>query len=360
MNTKKIGALRFYNQRISANKFVRSDQTTTWFGAMQAQDYSAVKWAVGLRTQDATQDSVEKAIADKTIIRTWLMRGTLHIATAADVHWMLNLLAPRIIANSATRNRQLELDQAAFTCSFEILTDVLSDGKVLPRKQLMTALEDEGISTEGQRGYHILRRAGLEGLICFGPKQGKQDTFGLLDEWTPDRNEIVHDEALAELALRYFRSHGPATLEDFTWWSGLTAAQARKAAEISGNKLQKQETEGETLWSALDLENIFETSPTAHLLPAFDEFYLGYKNRSAVLDSKYDPGEVSKAGVFRPIIVINSQIVGTWRRTLKRNRVSILLNLFEVLTADEKLALQDAATHYGKFLGLPVELEDQK
>ncbi len=345
-----------YNQRIVQEKSELPSRVVAWFGAMQAQDYASVKWAIGLRCYDATDAIIEQTIVNKTIVRTWLMRGTLQVVAAADVGWMLELLAPRIIANSARRHQQLELDDATFVHSYETLTKALQGGKQLTRAEIMLVLEQAGISTTGQRGYHILRRAGLEGLICFGPIQDKQETFVLLDEWVPHSKNMKHDEALAELTGRYFGSHGPATLQDFIWWSGLKVADARTGLEIAKIRLDQETIEGQTYWTPQNNSILKDPSPTAYLLPAFDEYFLGYKARNAVLDAKYDKQAVSSNGVFRPMVVIDGQIVGIWKRMYEKGSVVITPSPFHSLTKAENQALVVAANQYGAFFGLSVML----
>ena len=347
---------RLYNQRIVPKKSELPSQVVARFGAMQAQDYAGVKWAIGLRCCSATDAAIEQAVVNKTIVRTWLMRGTLQVVAAADVRWMLELLAPRIIANSIRRYRQLELDDATFAHSYEALSKVLQGGKQLTRAEIMLVLEQAGISTTGQRVYHILRRAGLEGVICFGPMQDKEETFVLLDEWVPHSKIMKRDEALAELAGRYFGSHGPATLQDFIWWSGLKVADARTGLEIAKTRLDQEAIQGQTYWLPQNNSIFKDPVPTVYLLPAFDEYFLGYKVRDALLDAKYDKRAVSSNGVFRPMVVIDGQIVGIWKRVYERGSVIITPSPFNALTKTENQALVVAANQYGSFLGLPVML----
>jgi hypothetical protein len=347
---------RLHNQRIVSSTFEHPGQAVAWFGAMQAQDYAGVKWAIGLRCREATEASVEQAIVDRSIIRTWLQRGTLQVVAAADIHWMRALLAPHLIAQGARRRRQLELDDAVLTRSAEIITRFLQDQKQLTRADLLSELEQAGIATPGARGYHILRHAGLEGLICFGPMQGKEQTFVLLVEWAPQRKQLPRDETLAELAGRYFSSHGPAALDDFVWWSGLPKKEARAALEMAKPQLHTEIIDGETYWLPPTDLAPQEIAPTAHLLPAYDEYYLGYKNRDAVLDARYDKKAVSSSGVFRPMIVIDGQIVGTWKQTFKKGKVMITLNPLRAFTANENQALTTAVIQYGSFLGLPAAI----
>ncbi|MEJ2735732.1 MAG: winged helix DNA-binding domain-containing protein [Anaerolineae bacterium] len=352
-----ISQRRLGNHQITQGKFELPSQIVSWFGAMQAQDYASVKWAVGLRCAQTTDTLLEEEIAKQAIVRTWLMRGTLQIVAAPDIHWMLTLLSPRIVAARARRHQQLGLDDATLAKSHEILIRELEGGNRLTRKEVMFTLEQAGISTRGQRGYHILGHAALEGVICFGPNQGKEQTFVLLREWVLSSQKLESDEALAELARRYFQSHGPATLKDFVGWSGLRITVARKALELVKDEFQQETIAGQTCWE-IPYETIpGVSSPTIHLLPAFDEYYLGYQDRGAVLDPHYDKTVVSSNGMFRPIIVLDGQVVGTWKRTLKKRCVIITANPFVSFAKKESQALLTAAERFGAFLGLPVELQ---
>jgi hypothetical protein len=346
-----------YSQRIAQVKFTHPGEVVAWFGAMQAQDFASVRWAVGLRCEKANDDDIEKAIAEHNILRTWLLRGTLHLVSPRDIHWMLRLLGPRLISGSARRNRQLELDEATFSNSFQILTKALLGGRAGTRSEIMEALNAAGISTAGQRGYHILGRAALEGLICFGPRHGKQQTFVLLDEWATPARPLECDEALAELALRYFASHGPATLADFAWWSGLASAEARQALELARTQLDQQTLNGRTYWLHHNPPEIMYKPAGAYLLPAFDEYFLGYTDRSAILDPHLNPQLVSSNGVFRPMLVIDGQVLGIWKQELSKHSIKITLKPFKPLNRTEEQAIVSAAEQYGAFLGFSVTLD---
>ena len=354
--TIDIAGRRLFNQRIVQSTFERPSQVVSWFGAMQAQDWAGVKWAIALRCHAATETTIEQAIVNKTIIRTWLLRGTLQVVAAADIRWMLALLAPRLLAQSARRRKQLELQDVILARSFEVITSVLQDHKRLTRANLLLALEQAGISIQGQRGYHILRHAGLEGLICFGPMQDKDQTFVLLDDWVPHSKGLEHEEAVTELARGYFSSHGPATLQDFVWWSGLPKAQARAGLDMIQSQLYRVNLDGETYWLPLSDTTPDDMASTAYLLPAYDEYYLGYKIRDAVLGAGYDKNAVSSGGVFRPVVVIDGQIVGTWKQALKKGSVVIDLKPLKAFTEIEYQALLTAANQYGNYLERPVVL----
>jgi hypothetical protein len=354
-----IPCLRLHNQQIAGTGCDSPGGLVKHLVAMQAQDHAGAKWSIGLRLPDATDSDVEKAIADRAIVRTWLMRGTLHFVAAEDVHWILGLVAPRIISGSATRHQQLDLDNGTFAHCKEIFLNALQGGRHLTRDEMYALLEKAHISTTGQRGYHILWWAALEGLICFGPQDGKQQTFVLLDEWVPKKKILGRNQALAELARRYFASRGPATLQDFVWWSGLKITDARAGLIAAASELGQFTVDGQTYWMSSDTANVFEKMQRIYLLPGFDEYMLGYKDRTAILDP-HDAHQIVpwKNGMFSSTIVMDGRITGTWRRTFKRGSVIIKPQPFVAFTAKELEQFSAAADHYGRFLGMPVIISE--
>ena len=234
----RITLERLRTQRLAGAGFSTPADVVRWFGAVQAQDYPGALWAVGLRTAGATEADVEQAVAARAIVRTWPLRGTLHFVAPEDVRWMLTHFAPRTIARAALRFRQLELDERTFARAAAVFVKALHGGRAVSRPRLYELLERAGIATRDNRGLHILWRCAHDRLICFGAREGKQQTFALLDEWVPPARTLDRNEALGELARRYFTSHGPATLADFTWWSGLSAADARAALASARSQLQ--------------------------------------------------------------------------------------------------------------------------
>ena len=352
-----IARARLANQGIAAPAFAEPGAAVAWLGALQAQDYLGSLWAIGLRLTSATEQRIEQALADRTIVRTWPMRGTLHFVAPQDVRWLLALLTRRVIAQAAARYRQLELDEATFARSKVVFANVLQGGKQLTRAEMSQALEEANIATAGQRGYHILVRSAQDGLICFGAPRGKQQTFTLLDEWIPPTNELTRDEALATLARRYFTSHGPALLTDFVWWSGLPIKEARVGIELAKAHLAQATIQDQIYWFSPEPPHSAGQSLPIHLLPGFDEYMLGYTNRSASLDPIHakiiQPGG---NGVFSATIVIDGQVAGTWKRTFKKGAVVVEVDPFRPLTHLERDAFSAAAQRYGAFLGLPVVL----
>jgi hypothetical protein len=356
MKSSDIGRLRLVNQQIVGSKFKTPDEIVRWMGAMQAQDYLGGLWAVGLRLPHPTEADIEQAIVERKIIRTWPMRGTLHFVAAEDARWMLTLMTPRIVAGAKKRREQLDIDDVLLGQSEEVFARVLQGGTQLTRKQMMAVLEQAGISTANQRGYHLLWYAAQKGLICFGPRKGKEHTFVLLDEWVLQSKRMEREEALAEIAKRYFISHGPAQIMDFVWWTGLTVADAKAAIEMSKLHLVSKIVDGKIYWMSPTLPTSKHEAETVSFLPPFDEYLLGYRDRSAVLNLEHAQKVVPGAnGMFMPTIVVNEQVVGIWKRVIKKDKVIITPSFFEKVAGEEKHILSQAAQRYGEFLGLPVE-----
>jgi hypothetical protein len=351
-----IPSHRLHTQRLAGPKFATPAEVVAWFGAVQAQDYLPALWALGLRVAGATEATVEQAIADRQLVRTWPIRNTVHFVTPADIRWMLQLSAPRALRDTP-RLRQLELDDAVFARSRKVVAGALADGQPMPRPALRQALDDAGISTAGQRGIHILGRLAQEGLICVGPRQGKQQTFVLIDAWLPPVRELSREEALAELAWRYFRGHGPATIADYIWWSGLAAAEARAGLEMAAPRLAQETIGGVVYWFDPSAPAGGELpSPVVHLLPFLDEYLVAYKDRSAALRPALNALVESGNVIFHQPIIVDGQVAGIWTRRLKRGTAAITATLLRPWEQAEGEALVAAAERYGAFLGLTAKL----
>ena len=347
MTNLDIAHKRLHNQHLAIADFEKPVDVVRWFGAVQAQDYLGSLWAVGFRMRNAVAADIEQAMADGVIIRTHPMRGTWHFVAAEDVRWLLSLMAPGRIASNALWYRRLELDEATFAKSNAVFAQMLSGGKQLTRKELAAALRQAGISTEGLRLTFLLHRAELEGVIGSGARRGKQFTFALLDEVVPVSRTLERDASLAELAERYFTSHGPATLQDFIWWSGLAAADARAGLEMVKLQFTQEVIDGKAYWLAPSTPTIKVTSPTAYLLPPFDEYTVAYKDRSAVIDPIY----IQQAGyaIFGPTIAVDGLIVGNWKREFKKGEVVITTSTFTSLSEVHDQALATAIERYLRF-----------
>lgn len=355
MTLSEAAHLRLHNQLIAGPKPAAPEEVVRRLGAIQAQDYHQALWAIGLRTAQATVADVERAIADGRILRTWPMRGTIHFVPPEDARWMLKLSASRMIAADGRRQEQLELDDRILERCGRLVQDALRGGRRLARPEMMRLLEDAGVRTESGRGYHILWYASQTGLICIGPMLGKQQTFVLLEEWAPRSRELTREESLAELAGRYVVGHGPATAHDFAWWAGLTVADARAGLETARPGLVRELIEGRDYWlaAAAPSERGCEASEV-YLLPGFDEYLLGYRDRDAVLAREHAPRIVPGGnGVFRPVIVAAGRVVGTWKARLTKRSMDITINPFADPGAWEGRA-DVAARRYSDFVGAPL------
>ena len=357
MKNFDITRLRLHNQRLSTTTFKNPAEAVGWLGAVQSQDYAGAKWAISQRVQNAIDASIEQAFNEGDILRTHVMRPTWHFVRPEDIRWMLELTAPRVNALCATYYRKLELDAATFKRSNALLTKNLRGGKQLTRAELTSLLQKNDIATTDLlRFTYLIVRAELDGVICSGARRGKQFTYALLDERAPQTRTLDRDAALVELTTRYFFSHGPATLKDFVWWSGLTMADANKGLDAIRSQLISHMENGQTYWFA-DVTPAKVLSPTVHLLPDYDEYTVGYTDRSMI----FDPANTQKldargSELAQYMIVVDGLIAGTWKRTIKKREVIIELVRFKDFTKAEDKALAKALEHYGKFLGLPIRL----
>jgi len=344
--------MRVKGQRIAAADFARAGEVVAWLGAMQAQDFAGAKWAMGLRMAKAAEADIDRAIEAGEIVRTWPMRGTLHFVAARDVHWMRELLTPRVLAAGRKRHEELGLTDAVMARCGRIFEKALGGGRHLTREVLSGLLEKSKITVDTHRSYHIFWRLAQEGLICFGIHEGKQPTFTLLDEWVPGRKKREREESLAELARRYFISHGPATAQDFAAWSGLVAAEVKLAMELAAKELRQHKIDGKIYWMAADMRALSEKSKRLFLLPGFDELMLGYRDRSPSLDAKHAAKIIPGSnGVFAGTVVESGRVIGTWKREIVRGEVVVEAKPFAKFSAAQKGGIKNAAARYAAFLG---------
>jgi hypothetical protein len=353
----KINSWRLTSQGLSQPRWQEPDRVVAWLGGVHAQYPGWAEWSIGLRMHEGTAEKVQRSIADRQIVRTWAFRGTLHYIAASDVPWLIPLLAPFIIAGNARRYRQLELDEAAFAQSKDVIRCALEREGPLVRAEIASALEKEGISAKGQRAPYLLQRAALEGVICHGPQRGREPTYVLLSDWIGTPGDMGSDGGLAALAERYVASHGPATVHDFAWWAGLRVTMAREAVGAAAS-LVSVAAENEELWAARGTAPL-PLQGTVYLLPPFDDYMLGYRDRSSALDPA-DRKRVNRGGGMpRPTVVVDGEVVGTWCRAFKGGGVVVTLELFRALDRDESQLVAEAAHCYGAFLSMPVEVRAQ-
>jgi hypothetical protein len=358
MNKKQIALQRLQQQGLSQPEFKRPEEVVGWMGAVQAQDYAAAKWGVAQRTRGLSDADLDQAFDRGAILRTHVMRPTWHFVTPADIRWMLALTAARVSAASAYYYRRLELDDNVFERSNTILEKALQSGKNLTRMELGTILQEAGIDTQDLlRLAYLIGKAELDAVICSGPRRGKQFTYALLEERAPQARVLDHDKALAELARRYFTSHGPAAIRDFVWWSGLTTADAKTGLEMVASHLMKETIDGQIYWMAEPKSVEIENPISVHLLPNYDEYIVGYTDRSAAFNVQDTKMENPRDNiVFNHTILIDGRVAGTWKRSFTKGQVLLEAKPFASLSTAEEAALALAVQRYGEFYGMPVAL----
>lgn len=359
MTNEDIGKIRLVSMGLAGDGSTDAASVASSLGVMQAQDYQGFLWALGVRMAEGTKETAEAALAAKKVVRTWLFRGTLHAVAAEDLRWMLALVAPRLVSGSKHRRENLGLEDSVFPLTGKIFAAALSGGKTLSREALLAALEDAGYSTSNGHGYHLIWRGALDGVICQAAPNGTEQDFALLDDWVSSGLRFERESAYAELALRYFSGHGPATMQDFIGWAGITARNAKAGLAAVATALEKVVVEGKEYWmKPIASTKAERQAEGVFLLSGFDEFMLGYKDRDATLEAAFAericPGN---NGVFLPTVVSKGRVVGTWKRTLKKEDVIITAKAFTDFSTSEREGIASAAERYARFLGLGLRLE---
>jgi hypothetical protein len=347
---------RLYNQRISRAGFKRPDQVVDWLGAVQAQEYEPAMWALALRMSGTTVRAyIERAVDDGRILRTHVMRPTWHFVTADAIRWLQELTGPKVKRAMASYNRRLELDDRTLTRGVAVFEKTLRDGRYLTRAELAEYLRAAGIEASGPRLAHLAMHAELEAVICSGPRRGKQFTYALVAERAPGAKRLDRDEALAELARRFLRSHGPATVRDLVWWSGLSTADARRGIEACA--ALNESIDGLSYWSVEAPAAGASRDSKAELLPIYDEYLVAYRDRVAV---PHGPTGIKSASgqlvTFQHALIVDGHIAGTWRPVRGSDGVRVDVTLLRPARRGERKAIEQAAGRYSQFVGAPVVL----
>ena len=321
--------------------------------AVQGQDFIQGGWALGIRAPGSRLSDLNAALDGGLIVRGAPFRGTLFFVAAEELRWVLRVTSPRTLSGSATRQRQLGLDAAALDRAREATIAALQGGRALARDEYFALLRSIDIDPAAQRGYHVIWYLAQTGLLCWGSTSGTQQALVLLDEWVPHSRDLGGDEALRELALRYFTGHGPATLRDFAWWAKLTLASARTGLALASDELVELDHGGEAYWASereVDRAAGRRRSAAVHALPGFDEYLLGYTDRSLPLDDEHFARIVPGGnGIFLPMIVAGGRIVGTWRRAEKSGGVTVTPDAFSDLSERESAAFARSAGAFARF-----------
>jgi hypothetical protein len=353
-------AQRLVNQHLVTQKLEKGSDVVSLLGAVQAQDYLGAKWALSQRTRRATDATIEKEISDGAILRTHVLRPTWHFVAPADIRWMLALTAPRVKAILAHHDRTLEIDATVLRRSRAVLSRALAGGNYLTRSELAAAFAKAGVKADGAGGQRLARlvmHAELDALICSGPRREKQFTYALLDERAPPARAKQRDEALRELAARYFTTHGPATTDDFAWWSGLTKADATNAVNATAASLEHEVIAGRSYWFPTPRAAKLE-SPLVRLLSNYDEYFIGHKDRSAIHAKLRASGVTAiPTALSGHVLTIDGQIVGGWDRILGAKSVTVRLKPLIPLARTAQRAIKTEIDRFADFLGITVQLQ---
>jgi hypothetical protein len=349
-------ALRLRNQKLLRGASLRAEEVVAWLGAVQAQDFAGARWALGQRARGSTDAGVLEAFDAGRILRTHVLRPTWHLVSPADIRFLQALTAPRVNAANASYYRKLELDSRTLAKSRRVFERALQGQNHRTRPELAAALARAGIPAAGLRLAYLIMEAELGALLCSGPLRGKQITYALLEERVPPTRPLSREEALGALTQRYFTSHGPATLRDYVWWSGLTVKEARAGLDLSRSTLGQETWGGLTCWFPASPGKAALASPLAHLLPNYDEFLIAYKDRGSARAPHLAERPAVLFDAYAHFMVIDGRLRGTWRVKPGKASVQVTVQPLHALDRAETDALEKPAARYGRFLGQAVTL----
>ena len=360
MKSLEIARRRIRNSRLASGAFVSPAEAVGWHLAMQAQDYGPAKWSVGQRSKGIVDEDVDRAFEEGSVVRTHVLRPTWHFVARDDVRWLLALSGPRVQRGNAGRYRQLALDARTLGRAEKVIAAALEGGNRLTRDEIGAVFDRSNIDREGQRLPYLLMHAELEALIGSGGRRGKQQTYALLDERVPSGGRMDRDEALVELVRRYLTSHGPATVKDMSWWSGLTMTDIRAALGMLGDEAGIEEVDGLAFWSIASERSRRPPAPRgAHLLQTYDELVVGYTESRFHGETVGELAREAWSGRTFPsgIVLLNGRVGGHWRRTTESKRIRATISLYEDVSQADERALEAAAKRLGRFLGRPAIVE---
>jgi hypothetical protein len=362
--------LRLRAQRLDGEARTRSSDPAGLLGdvcGVQAQEARAAVLALWVRGGGPTAPDVERARVDEcSIVRTWCMRGTIHLLAAKDLGWLLPLLGPVHVRKSARRYAELGLSEELCRRAVGVIGDILAEDSALSRAELAGRLADRGFPVEGQAAYHLVRRAGLEGVLCFGPDRGSEPTYVHLENWAQIGEPMEREEALARLARRYLEAFGPAGPKDFSPWSGLSVKESRQAFGLIDRELIEVEHSGARAWM-LESQNSWldeiaatrdqDSEVVLRLLPAYDPYLLGYRDRELTVPAAYARRVHPGGGLLRPVVLVGGRAAGTWRTKKRAAGLVVQVEPFEPLSAAVLQALENEVKDLGRFLDMPASAD---
>jgi len=353
MDFSELLTIRLKNQQLTSSHYKTPQQLVEWMGAIQAQDYNSAKWAIGIRLPHLTEEQVESSFNQGEILRTHVMRPTWHFVSKDDIYWMLKLSSPQIKAVLNSRHRELGITEFLVNKCYLIMEEAIHSNELqaMTREELISEFERAGLPTDLQLASHFFLSAEIDGIICSGPLKGKKHTYSLLSKRVPNKILLTKEEALAKLALKYFSSHGPATVADFIWWSGLSASNARSALESIKDNLVSIRIASDNYWLSATTGKVEKPKDSVYLLPAYDEFLISYKDRSASITADDHKKAISSNGIFRPVVLVNGQINGLWKRDIKKDEIIIRTEYFRPHDKTDEVLIASAAEMLGSFIG---------
>lgn len=327
MNTFSITSMRLINQQLVNADFKTPGELVSWMGAIQSQDFTMGKWAIGVRLPGITDKEVEEAMNRGEFVRTHILRPTWHFVAAEDIYWMLELSSPRLRVGCRTYDKMFGITDEQIVKTNSLITKLLDKEPNQTRQEIAEKLQAEGVLGDNDRLYYTMFRAEMDGIICNGVPKGRFQTYDLLEKKVPKPISIIgKEESLYKLAYKYFRSHGPATLQDFIWWSGLKTTDARKAIELIKSDFLSETIENQTYIFHESCAGYKPESDMIHFLPAFDETFVSYKDRKEILALEHHKKVIVSNGVFQPTISRNGEVIGTWRRATGKKQIVINTN----------------------------------
>jgi len=343
--------IRMACHQLAEPEFGHPADLVGWMGAMQAQDYTMSKWAVGLRLRSATIAQVNEALAKGEIVRTHIMRPTWHYVAGKDLRWMLQLTSSRLkkVIDSWVKASGLDISENQYIQCNDLIGKMLSGGNCLTREEIEMELGHAGVPVAGDRVRRYVLRAEMEGIVCSGADKNGKPGYALLDEQVAPASSLPREEALARLALNYFRSHSPATLKDFVWWSGLTVTEAQQAIGSIKELLVEEHFEGQAFWVFAACRKT-ENRDLIQLLPPFDEYLVSYKDRTPVIPEKHHSKAFNRWGTFYPVILYGGQIIGNWSKVKKKEGVTVTVSFFDKRSKCPLKLLQEVEKQYRKFV----------
>ena len=347
-----IAQLRLRNQRLvlGGARFASPEEVVGWFGAVQSQEYAPAKWSLGMRTTGASESEVEAAIASGKILRTHILRPTWHFVLPRDIQAWMRLTAPRWDPLVTRRQVAMGIEPADYRRALDSIRSALATGTHLTRQELGAAIARDGVAVDGQRLAFIVMAAETQLVVASGAHRGTVPTYTLLPD--VDAAQFDRDAALALLTLRYFTSHGPATLTDFTWWSSLTVVDARRG--IAANpSLEKLTVDATDYWWAGDTtRGPDDPSPAAHLLQGFDEYVVGYRSPRTPINLRgHGPHTALNTPSWLHAFIIDGQLAGWWRRVPGKERIRVETKPLRDLSRKEQSAVESAVDRYLAFVG---------